>query len=1221
VEIFLKRLKNAVVVMWPALALLLAELILFQRNFVSGTWLVGWDSTMPEFNLSGHFARNLGAVWQEYRGAGLLDGMAHAANLVHLGYIAFLSIFLSSNAIRYVFIFAMHLLGGLGVYFLVSGLLDKRTSGSPKQLTALFASVFYLLNPATIQIFYAPLELFAIHFAFLPWLILALKNYLRSGRRRPLFIFAAVSLLGVSQAHVPTIFIVYLLAVGVFLIQFLLNRRLPKRRVLGVVFVIAAINFFWAAPYLYSSAQNALSITQSKINRLSNAEILLRNDAFGDFKSVALLRSFNLDFEDWDRNSDTFELQFAPWADHLFSDETEFAGWTFFILAIMGLVAALITRSKDIYPFVALFLISLVGLGSGIPVISVLNKALREFVPLYEEVFRFAFTKFGVLFAFSYSILIAFGFYTLIRLVRFKAFLYMFFLVFAGGIFWLAKPAYQGNFLYDKLRLAIPQEYFDVFEFFDGTENHGRVAILPQPAFWGWEFNSWGYRGSGFVWQGIMNPTLHRAFDPWSVHNEAYYSELSNAIYQRDLKQFSSILNKYDVAYVLVDESITLPGNDQLVDASQPVQMLDNIGATKILAKGALSIYGFDKNNDKFISASERVELLRSNTTLTRQDSQYLKNSDYVSGLGAGALYPFSDIKKEIFSYGAPDKLELDGEKIKGMQALILPGIDSKIELPASAVLDGDKVVIDFGQLVTVRDEGGNKLTRDVSPRLEIDIGESLETAVVYINGTDISKRSVEIIPDEPLGVDLFDTASDAGLGLAADFLQREVTKCWERSGRIGHVEAGVSDGILNIRTRDAVGCSTFRLGAPSAKTLITVSLPYRSDTGARPHFCVVEAGKSECLHDDVFSVTGTSREWTTVDRSTVLDAGKEYWLTIAGRPPDEPGAEWEISYGEPVVKSRRLVRSVEFPATIWKDLVREKKIDLGRVIGDIVLEIPGQAYPVNFASQGRRNARNCDIFERGSAGKNVFETTISYTARDRSSSCDFAIPAGVSTDKEYLLNFVGENKSGRSLKFFLFNQATERNDIEELLPEGEFSSSYAVLDWQNFDPSAYVLNLETKSFGPELAENRLDSVSFRWAPLSWLSRIRLEPPGGAGAITNNLNILSSTKTGTTIYKVKVEGEGVLALSQGYGPGWIALQIQNSKFKIQSLPHLRLNSWANAWMIADDQLPMTNDQSSVINHQSSIIYIFYWPQLLQWAGFIILIGTFAVLLKPGKKRL
>src|SRR5688572_9447965 len=105
---------------WPILVLIGIEIAVFVTNYKAGTWLIGWDSTMPELNFKLHVFRDMSAVWQEYRGVGLLDGMAHGANLVHILYVWILSWFMPANAIRYVLITLGHFLGGLGLYVLLT---------------------------------------------------------------------------------------------------------------------------------------------------------------------------------------------------------------------------------------------------------------------------------------------------------------------------------------------------------------------------------------------------------------------------------------------------------------------------------------------------------------------------------------------------------------------------------------------------------------------------------------------------------------------------------------------------------------------------------------------------------------------------------------------------------------------------------------------------------------------------------------------------------------------------------------------------------------------------------------------------------------------------------------------------------------------------------------------------------------------------------------------
>ena len=231
-----------IVSFWPVIVLLLVSSLLFLTNYKSGTWLIGWDSTQPELNFGISFSRNISAIWQEYRGLGLLDGMAHAVNIVHTFFLYLLSLVFPLNMVRYVFVFLMYAVGGVGVYFLTLKLLGGKIN-TPKRLASLAGSFFYLLNPATIQMFYTPLETFVIHFAFLQWLFLSFINFLDSGKRKDLLIFFVVNLLAVSQSHVPTVFIVYTLGLVAISVVYLFD-HLPskiKRLLAGFLVVFVAV--------------------------------------------------------------------------------------------------------------------------------------------------------------------------------------------------------------------------------------------------------------------------------------------------------------------------------------------------------------------------------------------------------------------------------------------------------------------------------------------------------------------------------------------------------------------------------------------------------------------------------------------------------------------------------------------------------------------------------------------------------------------------------------------------------------------------------------------------------------------------------------------------------------------------------------------------------------------------------------------------------------------
>jgi hypothetical protein len=109
--------------------------------------------------------------------------------------------------------------------------------------------------------------------------------------------------------------------------------------------------------------------------------------------------------------------------------------------------------------------------------------------------------------------------------------------------------------------------------------------------------------------------------------------------------------------------------------------------------------------------------------------------------------------------------------------------------------------------------------------------------------------------------------------------------------------------------------------------------------------------------------------------------------------------------------------------------------------------------------------------------------------------------------------------------------------------------------------------------------------VEMRWLPLTQIAGARIYAGKASDyKVPSDLKISKVDKIGTWLYIVETENGGLLRLSQGYDPGWVSPWIE----------HVKVDGWANGWMIPPGQ------------HQ---IAIFYWPQLLEYLGFVMLGST------------
>lgn len=681
----MKKLTSFLIKAFPLFSIFLVWLLLVLANFSSNTWLSGWDNLHPEFNFLLNIKRSLSASWQEYQGLGLNGGMAHAADLPRQLILWPLSLFLPLSLIRYIWTFSMLLLGPLGVYFLITKVFLEKENQFLRNLAGLVASLFYILNLATVQTFFVPFETFTSFYGFFPWLLLFALNFLKKGKRSNLFIFFLVSLLATSAFYVQTLFVVYIIFLLVFSLENILrNRKTGIKRVFSLAWVVFAANAFWLLPVLYFSFTNANVLTYAKANRIASPETQLMNQASGDPSDVVLLKGYWFNYYDLGEDG-KFDYLYAPWKDHLELFSTRLSGYVLFVVSALGFLAILV---KKRFPWkfsgVLLLLVAYFMLASNNPPFGSFFEFLSKKLPLFDEIFRNVFTKWSIAASLLYSLGLSFFIVSLGRLLKGKLRLAVVIpcLVFIYGMFTVVKPSFEGKLVSKSMRVDLPEEYLELFRFFERQPKEVRLAYLPAHTFWGWNFYDWGYRGSGFLWYGIEQPILDRVFDVWSQHNESFYNEASFAIHSQDLKSLENILSKYEVGYFLLDESILHPGGSQAdLYVSETKELLESSKNVKEVARfGFLTVYRVG-NFSSFVSVPRTFARVNADLTFSQTDPIYSKYRTYIQD-EKGISYPFVN-----FDRRAEIVVRVEGDQI----VLANPAKDAKAVFPTE-----DKISEDF---------------------------------------------------------------------------------------------------------------------------------------------------------------------------------------------------------------------------------------------------------------------------------------------------------------------------------------------------------------------------------------------------------------------------------------------------------------------------------------------------------------------------------------------
>jgi len=574
---------------------------------------------MPELNIWLNLKRSFSAVWQTYQGLGLVGGMAHSTDLIRQLVLLPFTLFLPTNLIRYLWHFAMIFLGTFGIYFGLTKTVKFKKS------SVFIASLFYLLSFGSVQNFYAPLETFSTFWGFFPWLIFSLINYLHHPNRKNLVKLLLINLLAIPSFYVQTIFIVY------FFILLIILIIQPKS--FSALFKIGLINSFWLLPLIYFLITNLNGPANGFGNLMSNDETFLRNNYRGGILDFLLLRGYYYDFP----KNDGFLME--SWRNYFSSPVPITLGITLGLSAFAGFIILIFKKNKQLFEkfIIGLFILSAITLLSQVPPFTQINSLLRQ-IPLINQIFRSPFTKFITPAIFSFACLIAF----LIEKIPSKFQKYFSIFTFITIIIF-SFPSFNGNYISPDMRKNIPQEYFQLINFFKNQDPNGRIANLPQGSFWGWTNYRFDISGSGFLWYGIEQPILDRAFDVWSLKNEQYYWELSQALQKNNSSELNKIFQKYAIKYIVFDNNIFFP-DEKIYNniAITTKEKLDNIvSLQKIGQFGQITVYQTVFTSQKYL-VNNPVSVNKFDFYYS--DPAFSEFSNYVTTNQPNYNYPFINL-------------------------------------------------------------------------------------------------------------------------------------------------------------------------------------------------------------------------------------------------------------------------------------------------------------------------------------------------------------------------------------------------------------------------------------------------------------------------------------------------------------------------------------------------------------------------------------------------
>ncbi|OGD73603.1 hypothetical protein A3K29_05800 [Candidatus Collierbacteria bacterium RIFOXYB2_FULL_46_14] len=1245
---------------WPILALFLITLSLAYLNFEPGTYLIGWDNLNPEFDTLMNLKRAIYSVWQEYRGLGLLGGQAHAADIPRLLLILLLQLVQTPNSlIRYLTTFLPLIVGPLGVYFLFyHQLFREKLDAKTTQFASFLGALFYLLNLNTLQTFFVPFETFTWFYGSFPFLLYFTISYISKPTSRKLFTLFAFSFIASPSFYVETVFLVFFVTIIPFIIEYFSEKRrffVSLRTVSSGTLGLVIPQLYWLLPIVFFVFVGGGQITETaKINQISSPETYYRNLEFANLQDIALLKGYLFNYLDMGPNF-KYDYLLSVWRSHLSTPLITVIAYLIVTTTLIGLYYSFKKKFAWTASFMSVLGLSLFFLLGG-------GLLINQAIPLLGELFRSPFTKFSIPLSLSFAFFFAIGSMFILDLFTFLhsrlTFLLTLFSVAVALILFMS-PAFSGNLVGGNVRQTIPQEYFDLFSYLKTQDPATRIANLPQYTFWGWNYYDFGYRGSGFLWHGIRQPLLDRAFDVWDKSSEKYYEEISTAIFSNNLEEFEKIIDKYSIGWILMDKHVISPdGKSNLGNQTLERFLISTKFTLSKNFNDQIFLYAVtsDKPSNNFLT-TENIQSEIYNLKHPFGSLSLRPNQDWIEKAG------FLSITQPITNNQQPATLSIpsftDSEKLIPVK-VEYQKLDNLINLrltPVTPIIFTDN----------------KQLNLDVTPRiislpipdessfiLELDkqyFSLQLPAELPYV--TDYFMVANTYLPTQSrFPVSLYSIGTSSSHSLTNELSLATPVQCYTQKPN-RKIEKIVSPDGISLLGTDVNGCLSASIPASSTDSLISYSFLYSSPS--------LITGNVNISDKDFSSpeIPGTLEPSLNPKKATLFAhvTNNDQQLNLVLEAEDSKSVQ-EIRYQDIQVSILPQIYSV----LVSVPNIPAQEVSLDSDVSRIQISLPitNTQYDISETPQSNSllpESRNCDQFNKGKTVKLVSEAGFFYQSQN-AIQCDSLNLRHFSHSLNYLFSFNARSEKGLSLTACLENYSTRRCDIYERLPESNLTQSIIQPIANPDETPGYTLHLFNQSIGNRISSNLLLSLSIHPIPLNFLKNISLSnsaelSPSNKSTISNVKYEISSTHPAEFLYTATIspssprEGGGdatinknnspsTLNLYQTKSPYWQAIVVSPDDLKIPTwqlvtkiffnypkltkLAHDDSGLWHNSWTLPDSSLRGADATwpAGTRRGESHSIALIYLPQYLEFIGFAIipisLLGFFTIHLISGRKQ-
>lgn len=1195
---------------YPNIIFLLITAIIVLINLRPGFLILGNDNFSPEIDPKLTLTRSLfSPAWRTHRALGIPSD-SEQADIFRTTLFNIFNFFKTPNwAISQFYIFFTLYVA----MWSFSKLAQKVLKQEENKILQTFAGIFYISSLLGIWIYFSPVHLFLAAYAFSPLVLLSVKSYVQKPSPGSMFLIILSSFFFATTGLTATMFITAFGTIVLFSSTFFITNKGKIKHTLIGLSVVFITNLFWILPFGTYVISNTKDLENSLIYR-KITPATIQNEV--KYNTALNTLTYKYSWIHTQEEGGLYAFSFRNW----YAQNPLSYIFILFPLLLAGASLYFIVKNKR-NDLIALPIITFIGwffIKGGNPPLGFVFSFLQKTFPTYfGQVFRWQSSKFWPLLGLTIPILSSFGFIEIYKKIN-KKNIYLI----ISGILLITNmfPLFAGSFIRDKAYVKIPDDYYSLAQYLKEEDPNGRIYASPEANTLYFRNYDWGFWGSVMLNYLLPNPVVEKALVIGSQEAENGFRLLSNAYHSENPDVFVNALKLYDIKYVLSDKHAGSGYIGYHYDWENHAKVIENNPQLeKMWEQNKLSLFKVKENTEEV----KTVKIFAPNSyttnaiiSKTKYVPYYVNTKDPNNSL----IYPFG------LKFNSVERI---GDSLNGRT--IYNGRTDNYHINVTRnLLEQLPIKLDIGN--------NNEFTfKSALPIFnEIIFEDQLQVPTIKYQGPGIS------IPYITFNNLVFENKpyEQAYLNLSLiDSLRRSRLNLWkEDNTKLNILDSDAPNTLWcndKKQTRrilineNKTPCGTGWIDIQNNSVLdFEISILAQNANPVRATFCAFSENLQRCVNTEKnFFIKGQTKRKVYLPQ--IVNFGDRIQLFLDFRSKDKENIidinqlDMRIfeSYVQPTMVEDYNQSSIPPEQKASFNLTEGQEITLTIPImsseGTFVLdkyELPDiNVVPYNDNSQitDSEIMTNWDrlITKHKESNASIY-TTIPNVDQEGLGMMYIegqnleGIPSEVRMRAKSKGNYIWENK-------FFMNQRTQ-------LLEYIFIPTTM---------SEYVLEIDSRAFGPNYSTNAVDEIIFQMLPDSWLN-IYFEPTGNYQGVVNNAFHLNPLKKdyATNIFTGTTSNE-LVALPTATSNNWILKEVNNvpnnlvsayyqavtPDFKLQKQKAI-INGWQQAWLVN--------------NSENNNYVSYYWPNFLVYLGYSINIIMFLVLgilsikniLKKGAKE-